>query len=170
MRVQRLFSVVLAVGALATAAPAAQACAPSPWQPYRTSPFVDEAGTTCAFEVKGDIVVDQERIRTLATGPNGAPTEQEITGPLTIRFTNTANGASVTRDLAGTGWLYYHSDGTQTWVVSGHISLGIHVGNPYESPGEWVYDGRTVLETHPGVGPQVLSHQGATENLCTVLG
>ncbi|MEY9968011.1 hypothetical protein ABIA33_006091 [Streptacidiphilus sp. MAP12-16] len=163
-------------GALMSAVPSAGAVTPQSggdrggWQPYRSSPFVAAAGTQCAFALKGDVVRDEERIRTLAVDAAGKPTEREVTGPLVFRFTNESSGASVVRNLAGTAWLYYHTDGSQTWVVVGHLGMGIKAGNPYQPPGHYVLTGRLILDIHSNGVPQLVAHQGATENLCDTLG
>ncbi|WP_042414803.1 hypothetical protein [Streptacidiphilus anmyonensis] len=150
----------------ASASPADQ---PGPWQPYRSSTFTDPAGNACAFTLTGVPVADREKIRTLAVDGSGAPTEQEITGQLVVRYTNESTGRSVDENLTGTAWLYYHADGSQTWVVSGHLGLGIHPGNPYSAPGYWILTGHLTLQIDAAHHPYVASHDGPTEDLCADL-
>ena len=144
--------------------------APSSWQPFHTKPFEQKAGDVCAFALKGDIVKDGERIRTLAWDSAGQPTVQQVTGPLTIRFTNESTGASVVRAVPGIATMYYHPDGSQTWTGNGHMALAIHAGNPYGTPpGEYILNGGIDLELHPGVGAELVSLRGTSENLCDTL-
>ena len=173
---RRTVALALAAGAALTAAvlPAGAAHAvhgslPGPWQPYRSTPFTDVAGHVCAFTLHGDVVQDDERIRTLAVDATGAPTEQEITGPLVFRYTDEATGAAVDRDLDGTAWLFHRPDGSQTWVVSGHLGLGIHAGNPYQAQGYSVLTGLLALQIGTDHFPHVVAHAGPTEDLCATL-
>lgn len=179
MKRLRIAAALLAVAAVVGAAAPASAAvrpgtapdtAPGPWQPYRSSPFVSPAGDECAFALAGTVVRDQEEIRTLAWDSAGNPTEQEVTGPLVFRYTDESTGASVVRNLDGTAWLFYHPDGSQTWVVVGHLGMGVHAGNPYQASGHYVLTGRLVLAIHADGDPQVLLHRGPTEDLCTTLG
>ncbi|MBY8878399.1 hypothetical protein [Actinacidiphila acidipaludis] len=165
-----------AVTALVLPAGTAQAAAavpppplPGPWQPYHAKPFTDAAGDVCDFALRGDVVQDGEQIRTLAVDAAGTPTAQEITGPLVLRFTDEATGGSVDRDLAGTAWLFHHADGSQTWVVDGHLGLGTHAANPYQARGYAVLTGGLVLSIGTDHYPHVTAHAGPTEDLCATL-
>ncbi|MEU8541532.1 hypothetical protein AB0C52_16340 [Streptomyces sp. NPDC048717] len=142
---------------------------PSGWQPLHTAPFEQKAGDVCSFALKGDIVQDGERIRTLAWDTAGRPTVQQVTGPLTIRFTNESTGASVVRAVPGIATIQYHPDGSQTWAGSGHMAVAFHSGNPYHAPGEYILNGRIDLELHPGIGAELTSLKGTSENLCDTL-
>uniref|UniRef100_UPI0005A76826 hypothetical protein n=1 Tax=Streptacidiphilus neutrinimicus TaxID=105420 RepID=UPI0005A76826 len=152
-----------------TGAAAASADQPGPWQPYHRGTITDPAGSACAFALTGVPVADREKIRTLAVDASGEPTEQEITGQLVVRYTNESNGRSADENLTGTGWLYYHADGSQTWVISGHLGMGIHPGNPYSPPGYWILSGRITLQIDAAHHPDVVSHEGTTEDLCAEL-
>jgi hypothetical protein len=153
----------------ASAASAAPADQPGPWQPYHSGTFTDPAGSACSFTLQGVPVADREKIRTLAVDSSGEPTEQEITGQLVVRYTNESNGKWVDENLTGTGWLFYHADGSQTWVVSGHLGMGIHPGNPYSPPGYWILTGRITLQIDTAHHPYVSSREGTTEDLCAEL-
>ncbi|MFI1097313.1 hypothetical protein [Streptomyces sp. NPDC020917] len=150
-------------------APTTTTALPGPWQPYRSTPFTDAAGDVCDFALHADVVQDGERIRTLAVDATGAPTEQEVTGPLVFRYTDVATGAAVDRDLAGTAWLFHHADGSQTWVVDGHLGLGIHAANPYQARGYSVLTGTLVLSIGTDHFPRVTAHAGPVEDLCATL-
>ncbi|BAU82983.1 hypothetical protein SLA_2046 [Streptomyces laurentii] len=138
---------------------------PSAWQPFHAAPFEQKAGDVCSFALKGDIVEDGERIRTLAWDAAGRPAVQQVTGPLTIRFTNLSTGAWVVRAVPGIATMTYHPDGSQTWSGTGHMAVAIHTGNPYDPPGEYILNGRIELELHPGVGAEPVALQGTSENL-----
>ncbi|RAG82511.1 hypothetical protein DN069_27030 [Streptacidiphilus pinicola] len=175
-RTRRTVGALLAGGlALGLALPAAAASAaapqdqPGPWQPYRSGTFTDPAGTACAFTLTGVPVSDREEIRTLAVDSSGEPTEQEIKGQLVVRYTNESNGRSADENLTGVGWLYYHADGSQTWVISGHFGMGIHPGNPYSAPGYWILNGRITLQIDTAHHSYVSAHDGTTEDLCAEL-
>jgi hypothetical protein len=172
VRLRRVLATVAAVatvGAVAAAAPSAAADSPSPWQPFHTQPFTQPAGVVCSFAVRGDILKDHELVRTLATNPDGTPSEQEFVGPLIIRFTNLATGASVDSNLTGTGFFFYDPDGTIRGNGRGHIAIGVHIGNPTSPPGEWVLTGKFVFVLG-GDGTRTLHVQGGTqENLCETL-
>ena len=164
-----LAALVLPAGQAQATAPAPPPALPGPWQPYHSTPFTDAAGDVCDFALHAYIVQDGEQIRTLAVDAEGAPTEQEITGPLVLRYTDEATGASVDRDLAGTAWLFHHADGSQTWVVDGHLGLGIHAANPYQARGYAVLTGPLVLSIGTDHYPHVAAHAGPTEDLCATL-
>jgi hypothetical protein len=155
------------VGALATPA---LASSPSPWQPFRTEPFTDAPGVVCPFGLRGDIVKDHELVRTLQTNPDDSPREQEFVGPLIIRFTNMSTGASVERNLTGTGFFFFDPDGTIHGNGRGHIAIGIHPAtNPPERAGEWVLTGRFDFVLGAD-GTRTFDLQGGTqENLCETL-
>ncbi|SEO64410.1 hypothetical protein SAMN05216267_103416 [Actinacidiphila rubida] len=153
----------------ATPAPQVTGTLPGPWQPYRSKPFVDAAGDVCDFALRGDVVEDGEQIRTLAVDAAGTPTAQEVTGPLVLRYTDEATGAFVDRDLAGTAWLFHHPDGSQTWLVAGHLGLGIHAANPYQPRGYSVVGGVLALSIGTDHFPHVTAHAGPTEDVCATL-
>jgi hypothetical protein len=171
--IPRLLTALLAGTVLAITATGARADTRPPgsgWEPYRTQPFVHPAGN-CDFAVRGDIVKDEEWVRTLATDHAGNAIKLEFTGPLVIRFTNESSGASVVRNLDGTAWVTNHPDGSHTWLVNGHLSAGVPAGDPYLAPGEYIWTGRTGLQIHPGRLIEVLFHLGPpAENLCRTLG
>lgn len=124
---RRLTTLVLvAVFGMLLVPPAALADKPGPWSPSPTSSFTAEAGTRCPFTLQGDVLSDHERIRTLETYPDGSPRVQEVVGQLKMRFTNVDTGASVDRNLTGTGIIEYGTDGSQTLTLQGgHFAVGL---------------------------------------------
>ena len=158
------------------AAPAASATASSSaaglqWPPYRTAPFQLAAGTRCPFALSGTPVRDRERIRTLASFPNGKPRVQQVVGPLIVRYTNTDTGTSVRRNLTGRALVTYGSDGSFTLTLqSGHFAVGLAATDP-GGPGFFVLTGRGHSLHVAANGSRVLSlGTGRVENLCTTLG
>ena len=170
MRLRRVLAGVAAVVAVAgVAATPAFASAPTPWQPFRVDPFTDAPGTVCAFGLHGDIVDDHELVRTLQTYPDGSPLEQEFVGPLIIKFTNMDSGASVIRNLTGTGYFFFDPDGSIHGTGLGHIGIGVHIGKTTTTPaGEWVLTGS--FEFVLGAdGVRTFDVTGTQENLCETL-
>lgn len=148
-------------------APAAGAAGRDGWKPFRTQPF-DSVGR-CSFTVHGDIVKDEEEIRTDATFPDGSPRIQGFRGPLVIRFTNTSNGRSAVRDVSGYGRLRVLGDGGSVWFFDGGASIGVPIGNTAFPAGSYVVHGRFRLTIRPD-GTRDLPHLHAhVENLCDTL-
>lgn len=169
MRVRRVMAVAAAVAGIAgVIAPAAGADSPHPWTPFRSESFTDAPGVVCSFGVQGDPVVDKEQVRTLQTNPDGSPFEQEFVGELIFRFTNLSTGASVERNLTGTGIFFFHPDGSITGNARGSISFGVHIGNPTSPTGEWVLTGRSEFN-FAADGVRTFSLNGTQENLCDTL-
>lgn len=113
---------------------ATPAAATSPWTPYRAADFVVPAGDRCSFELRGEVVSDKERIRTLDTYSDGSPRVQQVVGQLVVRYTNTATGRSVVRNLTGNALIDYGTDGSFTLILKGgHFAAGLQptdVGGP----------------------------------------
>lgn len=154
---------------LAIAAPARAADRP-PWSPYRTAPFTLPAGTRCPFPLRGTPVYDDERIRTLATFPDGTPRVQEVDGPLIVRYTDTDSGATVVRDLTGRALVTYGPDGGFREILErGHLAVGL-AATDSGGPGFFILSGG-----HPSIavsadGSRVLTPGTARiENICTTL-
>ena len=168
MRLRRVLAAAGTVAAVAGIAPAAAADSPNPWQPFRSDPFTDAAGVVCPFELHGDPVADKELVRTLQTNPDGTPREQEFVGQLVFKFTNMSTGASVERNLTGTGFFFFDPDGTISGNGRGHIGLGVHIGNPTSPPGEWVLTGRFDFVLGAD-GVRTFSIHGTQEDICQTL-
>ena len=123
-------TVALAVVTALMLAPAVARPA-SPWQPFRSSPFDLPAGARCSFPLSGRIVEDRERIRTLSTFADGTPQRQEVAGPLIVRYTNMATGASALRNLTGDARFDHGADGSSTiTLVGGHLAVGLAASDP----------------------------------------
>ena len=142
----------------------AVASAASPWMPFRAADFDLAAGSRCPFPLSGRVLEDRERIRTLATFPDGSPSRQRVKGPLVVRYINAASGASVVRDLTGDAFIDTRSDGSFTFTLkNGHLAVGLGArgsGRP-GVPGAqrtWVH-GRLRRRRQPVGDPRARQHR-----------
>jgi hypothetical protein len=167
---RRVFTIATVAGiSTVVLAPAAVATNGHGWQPYRTQPFTTPG--VCAFTMQGDIVRDEEEVRTDATFPDGSPRIQMFRGPLIIRFTNLSNGRSVVRELSSTGRMEYRPDGT-TMLYSygdGATSVRIFIGNATTPAGWYIPYGRFRLTIHPDGTRDLMPIHSEVENLCRTL-
>jgi hypothetical protein len=107
----------------------AVASAASPWMPFRAADFDLPAGSRCPFPLSGRVLEDQERIRTLATFPDGSPSRR-VKGPLVVRYINDDSGASVVRDLTGDAFIDTRTNGSLTFTLkNGPLAVGVGAGN-----------------------------------------
>lgn len=140
------------------------------WTPFRTQPFTVPAGLACPFELRGDVLRDEEQIATLDTFADGSPRVQVIVGDLTIRYSNTSTGASVDEDLDGVGVLDNGADGSQTFRLFGPAAVGFRPTDPYPA-GFWVLDGYHEVYTAPQRAYREMRVDGGSEhNVCDDLG
>ncbi|MEV5576891.1 hypothetical protein AB0L06_43290 [Spirillospora sp. NPDC052269] len=151
--------------ALTWAGPSASAADHGGWIPYRAKPFTDIG--VCAFPVHGDIVQDEEEVRTLQTYPDGTDKLVEFRGALAIRFTG--NGHSVVRSAPGYGWFHYLKDGSVHIRIDGGLNVSVKQGNIGSPPGEYVVDGKfSVVRTADG-NKTIHAAHAKVENLCQTL-
>ncbi|MFC4909740.1 hypothetical protein [Actinomadura gamaensis] len=161
-----LTSAAIACAAAATwAGPSASAAEHGGWRPYRTSPFTDTG--VCAFTVHGDIVRDEEEVRTLQTYPNGKVKLEEFRGPLVIRFTG--NGHSVVREVSGYGWFHHLKDGTRRARIDGGLSIGVRQGNIGYPAGEYIIHGKFTVVFKADGNQIVHAAHAKIEDLCRTL-
>lgn len=159
----------IGIAMFAPAADAAVGNAATPqWAPYRTQPF-DSTDVCSSFTIHGDIVKDEEEMRTDATYADGSPKVEEFRGPLVIKFTNTSNGRSVVRDVSGYALLHFGQDGSSTWFFNGGGSLGIHLGNKTTAPGSYIVKGQFVFQIAADGTRTIRRIHASMENLCTTL-
>jgi hypothetical protein len=150
---------------------ASASAAPEQWRPFQTSGFVAPAGKFCAFELKGDITKDEEETRVDARYPDGAVRVNEYRGPLFLRFTNTASGKSVVRDLGGQGWeeLYPNGVSRKSFTIVGRFSAGFTATDDFPQ-GYYHFDGGFHVITFDQDGTRHLPvAYGPAENLCGTL-
>jgi hypothetical protein len=112
------------------------------------SPIDLPAGVFCTFDVRVDILTNQEYAITFPADANG-DVRQIITGRLIVSLTNVDSGASVVLNISGPGHLVYHSDGSLTDGFGGR-SLPIQPGAALVLTSgrviqEFAADGRSIL-------------------------
>jgi len=163
-------SIVATVGVATVLTATATEAAPAGWEPTSTPPFINPAGTVCPFEIKGDIVYDQEYTRVSARFPDGSPKVEEFIGALGIRFTNTSTGKSAVRDASGGLRITHHEDGSDEAEFYGNGATAIKTSNPSFPAGDYVVSGYFVLSIHPDRSREFTVQHGKLENMCTTLG
>ncbi|MEV4259281.1 hypothetical protein AB0J52_39495, partial [Spirillospora sp. NPDC049652] len=151
--------------ALTCAGQSASAADHGGWRPYRTQPFTDT--DVCAFPVRGDIVQDEEEVRTLQTYPDGKVKLEEFRGPLVIRFSG--NGHSVVREVSGYGWFHHLKDGTRRARIDGGLSTGVRQGNIGYPAGEYIIQGKFTVVFHADGNQTVQLAHAKIEDLCQTL-
>lgn len=85
-----------------------------------------------------------------------------------IKYTNLSNGASVERNLTGTGWFFFDKDGTIRGHGVGHLGLSVHAVNTDPPPGEYIITGAFSFVINPD-NTRDFSVHGTVENLCETL-
>jgi hypothetical protein len=148
----------------------AVASAASPWMPFRAADFDLPAGSRCPFALSGRVLEDHERIRTLATFPDGSPSRQRVKGPLVVRYINADSGASVVRDLTGDAFIDTRSDGSFTFTLkNGHLAVGLGAGDP-GGPAFLVLSGHGFTVDFAADGRRTVTPgRGSIENICQTL-
>jgi hypothetical protein len=101
------------VGAAASVS-GTHAQAESGWTRAPQGPFKAPAGVLCPFAIGGESLKDDVVLKTVATFPDGSPSEQFFKGALIVRFTDLDTGAYVDRSLSGVSHVFYGADGSQT--------------------------------------------------------
>jgi hypothetical protein len=162
-------TLLLAAAMVAVTAVPAAASDRGGWEPTSTPPFVIPAGQICTFEVKGDIVRDNEFMRTLATYPDGSPKVQDFKGLLVIRYTNTSNHKTIVRDATGTMRLIFLADGTRIFQLHGNNAVPIKLTNVGFPGGDYIVHGDFVMIVHPDGNRELPVRLGRMENICQTL-
>jgi hypothetical protein len=149
---------------LVLAAPAV-AAAKSPWQPFRAADFDLPAGSRCPFELTGEVLLDREKIRT------NSPTQQEVKGPLVVRYTNEDTDESIVRNLTGRALIDTFADGSSRFtLLHGHLAVGLGAGDP-GGPAFLVLSGRGFTVDFAADGTRAVTPgRGTTEDVCETLG
>lgn len=170
MFVSRFAAGAVVLVAIALLLSPSKVSATSGWKPYRTPPFDLPAGARCPFPLSGRTLQDQERIRTLATFPDGSPQRQEVVGRLVVRYVNQATGAHVDRNLTGTAFVDYRLDGSSTLTLrGGHFAVGLAATDP-GGPAFLVLSGHGHAVTFAPDGGRTLAlGTGRVENICRTL-
>lgn len=159
------------VAAAASAAPAAaapDAVQPGGWSRFHATSFVSPAGALCRFELRSDVLFDQEWVRTTQTFPDGTPRVQEFVGPLVVRLTDDATARSIVRDLSARAVVVHFADGSFDFQLHGPAAVGFHPGDG-RPPGYYVLRGEHVVHFAADGTRTVTKADGAEENVCTTL-
>jgi hypothetical protein len=165
---RRVSTIVAVAGtAMALLIPTAGASGDARWVPFRTQPFTTSG--VCAFTVHGDILKDEEEVRTDATFPDGSPRIQEFRGPLVIRFTNVDNGKSAVRDVSGYGRLRALADGGSVWYFDGGFSVRVFIGNRAYPAGWYILQGKGFVTITADNTRDFHHVRGTIEDLCDTL-
>jgi hypothetical protein len=101
---------------------------------------------------------------------HGSPQTQEIVGQLVMRFTNLDTGASIGRNLTGTGILEFGTYGSLTLALQGgHFAVGLGEGDT-GGPAFLVFSGsgHEVLFAADGSRTATFG-SGPVENICETL-
>ena len=136
------------------------------WVPAPTAPFDRAAGVLCDFAIHGEPVVDEVRVKTIATYPDGSPKEQLATGALTIRVTNTETGASTVADASGSALFVFGTDGSSTWYVVGPIVAGFRDNGGNLPRGFYKIDGVYTLAFSPTNVRTLTMIHGTVHDVC----
>lgn len=144
---------------------------PEPWQPYRTTDFVSEAGRSCDFDLSVAAVEDEEEYRVYSRYPDGTERVLEYRGKLISRYTNLATGESTIRDVSGHAWVELYPDGQTMKSFSGigPFSIGFREGDTYPR-GYYRLDGLHSITMDPDGTRHMAIAVGTQENICNTLG
>jgi hypothetical protein len=166
---RRIFLVVAALCGALLCAPTS-AVAASPWMPFHAADFDLAAGTRCPFALSGRVLFDEERIRTTQTNPDGTPSQQEVRGPLVVRYINVDTRASVVRNLTGDALFDTRADGSSTiTLLHGHLAVGLAATDP-GGPAFLVLRGRGFSIDFAADGRRTVTiGTGRVENICQTL-
>lgn len=169
MRLSRLVPalVLVLLGAVPATADATQ-FKPEPWRDFRSSPVTLPGGQYCAFDLKLDIVQDEEQTRVDSRYPDGTVHVNEYRGKLVVNFEG--NGKSALRDLSGTGWEELYPDGVnrKTFTVAGPFGARFRTTDDYPQ-GYYRFDGFTVITFDKDGTRHVPVHVGPREDICEAL-
>ena len=129
------------LGGTVTAAPALARGRGDGWQFVAIPRHFTEAADHCGFPILGTQLVDKVFMKELKTA--GGTTIFLATGAAKVRFTNPANGKSVTAVTSGPVKIIVNPDGSFTIRAKGHTPVGL---SPAEQaltglPGQFVSAG-----------------------------
>lgn len=144
----RRAGVIVALGALlglfggvVTAGPALAGGRGDGWQFVPIPRHFTEAADHCGFLIRGTQLVDKVFMKELKTA--GGTTIILLTGAAKVRFTNPANGKSVTAVTSGPVKIIVNPDGSFTIRAKGHTPVGLSPAEQALSglPGQFVSAG-----------------------------
>ena len=140
------------------------------WQRVVTQPFTSPAGDLCPFGLHSEPLVDRVYVRTTATFPDGSAQRQQYAGPLIVRLTNTATGASIVRNLSGAAVVTYATDGSYDFRIIGPAAVGFRAYQGDNLPtGFYVLRGVHVVHFAADGTRTLTVDRGTEENVCVTL-
>ncbi|MFI1382912.1 hypothetical protein [Embleya sp. NPDC020886] len=168
-----LLAVPVLAATLVAAAPASAAPESSPvpvagrWEPAPpTPPFDYPAGARCDFPVHAEPVLDEVVQQVLESNPDGSHKWVAYKGPLIVRVTNTATGASLDVDAGGSAVVRTRPDGSQSWFVLGPVLTTFRENGGTLPRGLYRIDGAYTLDIDANRDKQLTMLHGTAENLC----
>lgn len=154
---------------IGVAASPAAAASGGDWVPAPSAAWDIPAGARCAFPVHGEPVIDQVRERVLKTYPDGTAEQKEFAGPLVLRVTNTATGASTDVDASGMAIVDYGQDGSTTWRWQGPVFMGFGAGKSNHPAGLYILDGHYTVDISATGYRLVRQAEGTEQDICAAL-
>jgi hypothetical protein len=99
--------------------------------------------------------------------PTNSPTQQEVEGPLVVRYTNVATGESIVRNLTGRALIDTFADGSSRFTLEhGHLAVGLGATDP-GGPAFLVLRGRGFTVDFAADGTRTVTPgRGTIENVC----
>lgn len=141
----------------------------SGWEPYQTPSFSIDAGVSCSFPLRGEVVYDHEYTRVVETFPDGTPKVQEFQGALGVVFSNLDTGESVRRDASGTLRATFGEAGGSDWQFNGNGIAVIRTSHPNSVPGVYLLSGSVLYTVNPDGSRGFTVQNGTVENMCQTL-
>jgi hypothetical protein len=135
--------------------------------PLLAGPFEVPAGTVCSFGVSGEVIVNNQVVKTFPPEPNG-DIVQLATGAFVTRLTNTSTGKSITVNISGPGRFTIHPDGSATLEAWGRWNFfffdAVNAGTK-----AIINSGRIVLSIAPDGTQTLVSQSGHEEDVRVLL-
>lgn len=157
----------------ATTAYAGTAAAGQRWAPAPTTPWSRPAGVLCDFGIHVEPVVDEVRVRVLATYPDGSPRREVYVGPLVLRVTNDVTGAWTDVDAGGSSVITYRPGGSfdvnSFWQSVGPAVFGFREGRGNRPRGLYRFDGVYTVDFDETGYKTVTVRAGTETEVCALL-
>ncbi|MET9859119.1 hypothetical protein ABZY93_07290 [Streptomyces smyrnaeus] len=142
---------------------------PEPWRPFRSEDTTLPGGTYCSFALHLRVVEDEEMVRVDSRYPDGSVHINEYKGKLIVDFVNADTGATVRRDLSGSGAEEFRPDGTRK-TLGGVGPFGVRFKTTDAYPaGYYVVDGIHVTTWDTAGRRHMPLAVGTEENICETL-
>ncbi len=134
--------------------------------PQDYPPFDDPAGTVCPFGLHGEFPVNHV-VGYTYTNSRGRVVAAYYTGALYLRVTRVDTGATVTKNISGSGVQTFASDGSSVHYGVGPFASSQHVGDD-PGPELAVLHGVSALAIGAD-GHKTIRYSSRVENVCNEL-